>query len=182
MTLVSVTGHRDRRRGAGFDPVSQPVAGAGATAGPVVRRRRYLRLPRARGGSLPKVHMPVLARLRPSLAARLSSSPPGGVKLPAGSQATTESWAQAWRASELLATMTGQDLDRTQPGASQGPARRGRPKQVHVHHQPARPATATDKPSQLNSYKGHVPADPDSEIVTAQPMTGNSGSLRPPRA
>jgi hypothetical protein len=79
------------------------------------------------------------------------------------------------QAGELLATVTGQDLDQDAAGVFKI-ARRVAPDRVISTVDPqARHGHKTSHRS-FGGYKGHIAIDPDSEIVTATGVTaGNSG-------
>jgi Transposase DDE domain len=88
---------------------------------------------------------------------------------------TGGNWARCWQAAELLAAVTGQDLEQDAAGVFRI-ARRVAPDRVisavgpdarHGHKTSARG---------FDGYKGHIAVDPDSEIVTATGVTpGDSG-------
>jgi hypothetical protein len=79
------------------------------------------------------------------------------------------------QAAELLATVTGQDLDQDAAGVFKI-ARRVAPDRVISTVDPdARHGHKTSARG-FDGYKGHIAADPDSEIITATGVTpGNSG-------
>ena len=103
-------------------------------------------------------------------------SPPGTASAPARSPASPpKAGPGAGAGRELLATVTGQDLDRDAAGVFKI-ARQVAPDRVISTVDPqARHGHKTSHRS-FDGYKGHIAGDPDSEIITATDVTaGNSG-------
>jgi hypothetical protein len=79
------------------------------------------------------------------------------------------------QAAELLATVTGQDLDQDAGGVFRVARRVARDRVISTVDPGARHGRKTSARG-FDGYKGHVAIDPDSEIVTATGVTpGNSG-------
>jgi hypothetical protein len=79
------------------------------------------------------------------------------------------------QAAELLATVTGQDLDQDAAGVFKI-ARRVAPDRVISTVDPGARHGHKTSARGFDGYKGHIAADPDSEIITATDVTpGNSG-------
>jgi hypothetical protein len=83
--------------------------------------------------------------------------------------------AELAQAAELLATVTGQDLEEDADGVFRI-ARRVAPDRVVSTVDPQARHGHKTRHRSFDGYKGHIAADPDSEIVTATEVTpGNSG-------
>ena len=144
----------------------------------VVGRRRVLVCHVHVGVPSPEAGVQVLARPRPWLAPLLTLVPVSTwnrISSCAIPTSPPKAGPGAGAGRELLATVTGQDLDRDAAGVFKI-ARQVAPHRVISTVDPqARHGHKTSHRS-FDGYKGHIAGDPDSEIITATDVTaGNSG-------
>jgi hypothetical protein len=94
---------------------------------------------------------------------------------PDGAERAERAAGELTRAGELLATVTGQDLEQDDDGVFRI-ARRVAPDRVISTVDPQARHGHKTSAHGFDGYKGHIAADPDSEIITATTVTpGNTG-------